>query len=58
MYNDFLDQVFKFNQTQKMQGKQHDDACDALASLFQNVLGCKNTVGEVHSNYSREELGI
>lgn len=58
MYNDFLDLLFKFNQSQKMQGKQHDDVPDSLANLFQNILGCKNTVGEVHSNYSREELGI
>lgn len=58
MYNDFLDLLFKFNQSLKMQGKQHDDVPDSLASLFQNVLGCKNTVGEVHSNYSREDLGI
>lgn len=58
MYNDFLDLLFKFNQSIKMQGKQHDDVPDSLASLFQNVLGCKNTVGEVHSNYSRDDLGI
>ena len=57
MYNDFLDLLFKFNQSQKMQGKQHDDVPDSLANLFQNVLGCKNTVGEVHSNYSRERNG-
>lgn len=58
MYNDFLDLLFKFNQSLKMQGKQHDDVPDSLASLFQNVLGCKNTVGEVHSSCSREDLGI
>lgn len=58
MYNEFLDLLFKFNQTLKMQGKQHDDVPDSLASLFQKVLGCKNTIGEVHSNYSRDELGI
>lgn len=58
MYNNFLDLLFKFNQSLKMQGKQHDDVPDSLASLFQNVLGCKNTIGEVHSNYSREDLGI
>lgn len=58
MYNDALDFLFKFNQSLKMQGKQHDDFPDSLSSLFQNVLGCKNTVGEVHSNYSRDELGI
>ena len=32
--------------------------CDSLANLFQNVLECSNTVGEVHSHYSRENLGI
>ena len=58
MYNEFLDLLFKFNQSLKMQGKQHDDVPDSLASLFQNILGCKNTVGVVHSNYSRDELGI
>lgn len=58
MYNDFLDFLFKFNQSLKMQGKQHDDAPDSLSSLFQNVLGCKSSIGEVHSNYSRDELGI
>ena len=58
MYNTFLDLLFKFNQTLKMQGKQHDDVPDSLANLFQNVLECKNTAGQVHSNYSREELGI
>ena len=58
MFNDFLDLLFKFNQSMKMQGKQHDDVPDSLSSLFQNVLGCKNTVGEVHSNYSRDDLGI
>lgn len=58
MYNEFLDLLFKFSQAEKMQGKQHDDIPDSLASLFQNVLGCKNTRGEVHSHYSRENLGI
>ena len=58
MYNYFLDMLFKFSQTEKIQGKQHDDIPDSLASLAQNVLGCKNTMGQVHSNYSREELGI
>lgn len=58
MYNDFLDLLFKFNQSLKMQGKQKDDVPDSLASLFQNVLGCKSNGGVVHSHYSRQELGI
>lgn len=58
MYNEFLDLLFKFNQSPKMQGKQHDDVPDSLANLFQNVLGCKTERAEVHSHYSREELGI
>ena len=58
MYNYFLDMLFKFNQSTKMQGKQHDDIPDSLASLLQNVLGAKNTAGAVHSRYSREQLQI
>lgn len=58
MYNLFLDLLFKFNQSLKMQGKQVDDVPDSLANLFQNVLGCKTDSGVVHSHYSRQELGI
>ena len=58
MYNLFLDLLFKFNQSLKMQGKQADDVPDSLANLFQNVLGCKADGGVVHSHYSRQELGI
>ena len=57
MYNDFLDELTKFNQAPNMQGKQHDDAPDALASLFTNVLGCAR-VGRARSSMSREDLGI
>lgn len=57
MYNDFLDEVFKFNQTPAMQNKQHDDSCDSLASLFTNVLGIKRK-GIARSRISREMLGI
>lgn len=57
MYNDFLDELTKFNQSANMQGKQHDDAPDALASLFTNVLGCA-IVGRARSTMSREDLGI
>lgn len=57
MYNEFLDEVIKFNQTPSMQGKQHDDAPDSLASLFTNVLGCVR-IGSARSTYSRKDLGI
>ena len=57
MYNDFLDELTKFNQAPNMQGKQHDDAPDALASLFTNVLGYVR-VGRARSSMSREDLGI
>lgn len=57
MYNDFLDELTKFNQTPNMQGKQHDDAPDSLASLFTNVLGYAR-VGVARSRYSRADLGI
>lgn len=57
MYNEFVDEVTKFNQSDAMQGKQHDDAPDSLASLFTNVLGIKRS-GRARSIRSREELGI
>ena len=57
MYNDFLDELTKFNQAPNMQGKQHDDAPDSLASLFTNVLGYVR-VGRARSSMSREDLGI
>ena len=57
MYNDFLDELTKFNQTPSMQGKQHDDAPDSLASLFTNILGCAR-VGVARSRISRADLGI
>ena len=38
MYNDFLNELFRFSQNLKKQGKQHDDVPDSLASLFTNVL--------------------
>ena len=57
MYNDFLDELTKFNQSPAMQGKQHDDAPDSLASLFTNVLNCA-IVGRARSSMSREDLGI
>lgn len=57
MYNDFLDELTKFNQSPSVQGKQHDDAPDSLASLFTNVLGYIR-VGRARSTKSREDLGI
>ena len=57
MYNDFLDELTKFNQSANMQGKQHDDAPDSLASLFANVLGTTRT-GKARSRISRADLGI
>ena len=57
MYNDFLDELTKFNQSPNVQGKQHDDAPDSLASLFTNVLGCAR-VGVGRSTKSRADLGI
>ena len=57
MYNNFLDELTKFNQSPAMQGKQHDDAPDSLASLFTNVLGYAR-IGRAKSTKSREDLGI
>lgn len=57
MYNDFLDELTKFNQSASMQGKQHDDAPDSLASLFTNVLECARA-GIAKSTFSRKDLGI
>lgn len=57
MYNDFLDELTKFNQSANMQGKQHDDAPDSLANLFTNILGCTR-VGVARSRISRNDIGI
>ena len=51
------DELTKFNQAANMQGKQHDDAPDSLASLFTNVLGYTR-IGRARSSKSREDLGI
>lgn len=60
MFNDALNQVFKFNQSsaKNVKKKQHDDAPDSLASLFANVLGMEGNYGKAVSNISREMLGI
>jgi len=57
MYNDFVDELTKFNQAPNMQGKQHDDAPDSLSSLFTNVLGYVR-IGRARSSVSKEDLGI
>ena len=57
MYNDFIDELTKFNQSPSVQGKQHDDAPDSLSNLFTNVLGCAR-VGVGRSTKSRADLGI
>ena len=60
MFNDALNQVFKFNQSsaKNVRKKQHDDAPDSLATLFANVLGINGNYGKAVSNVSREFLGI
>ena len=60
MFNDALNQVFKFNQSsaKNVKKKQHDDAPDSLAGLFANVLGIEGNYGKAVSNVSREMLGI
>ena len=60
MFNDALNQVFKFNQSsaKNVKKKQHDDAPDSLAGLFANVLGMEGNYGKAVSNISREMLGI
>ncbi len=60
MFNDALNQVFKFNQStaNSVKKNQHEDACDSLANLFANVLGMEGNYGKAVSNVSREDLGI
>ena len=60
MFNDALNQVFKFNQNpaKTVRTKQHDDAPDSLAGLFTEVLGATSTIGYASSTVSREMLGI
>lgn len=60
MFNEALNQVFKFNQStsKNVRKRQHDDAPDSLAGLFQNVLGVKGNYGKAVSNISRKFLGI
>lgn len=60
MFNDALNQVFKFNQnpSKTVRKSQHDDAPDSLAGLFTDVLGATELVGHATSTVSREDLGI
>ena len=60
MFNDALNQVFKFNQNtaKNVRTKQHDDAPDSLAGLFTEVLGATTNVGRASSTISRDMLGI
>ena len=60
MFNDALNQVFKFNQSsaKNVKKRQHDDAPDSLAGLFANVLGMQGNYGKAVSNISRNMLGI
>ena len=58
MYNDFLNELFRFSQNLKKQGKQHDDSPDSLASLFTNVLKNENSRAGAYSHYSRKDLAI
>lgn len=58
MYNDFLNELFRFSQSLKKQGKQHDDVPDSLSSLFTNVLKNESTRRGAYSHYSREDLKI
>lgn len=58
MYNDFLNELFRFSQNLKKQGKQPDDVPDSLSSLFTNVLKNENNRAGAYSHYSRKDLGI
>lgn len=46
-YNMFMKHLTSFNQMQKFQGKQKDDAPDALASLVTNVLDPRSVGGQL-----------
>lgn len=60
MFNDALNQVFKFNQSsaKNIRRKQHEDAADSLSMIFSNVLEQKSNYGRAVSNFSRDFLGI
>lgn len=56
-YKRFMDCFRTFSQDLNMQGKQHDDAVDSVASLLNNVLN-KTRYGVVSSSMSRASLGF
>lgn len=60
MFNDALNQVFKFNQNtaKNVRKSQHDDAPDSLSGLFTEVLGVTTNIGRASSTISRNMLGI
>lgn len=56
-YRRFMSCISKFSQSLDIQGKQEDDAPDALASLIVNVLG-KQYYATVTSSFSRRDYGL
>lgn len=60
MINEALNETFAFNQSsaKNVRTKQHDDSCDSLSMLGNNVLGANSSYGKATSNISREMLGI
>lgn len=59
MYNDFLDLLTHYNQSDSMIGKKQnpDDVPDACASLLTNILGVQRA-GIARTRISRADLGI
>ena len=59
MYNDFLDLLTHYNQSDSLIGKKQnpDDVPDACASLLTNILGVQRN-GIARSKHSRADLGI
>lgn len=56
-YRRFMSCVSRFSQDLKIQGKQEDDAPDALSNLITNVIG-KTYYGKVTSTFSRSDYGF
>lgn len=42
-YNEAMQQLFKWNQSRRMQNKQHDDFPDSLAGMLSNIINGKTT---------------
>lgn len=57
MYQDYMKQLFSFNQSAKFIGKQHDDSADATSMLVSEVLNRKNISGRIQF-FSRSALAI